>query len=167
MAGTTAPNANGTYNGGHMPSGYTFSRCISCFLTDGAAHIKYYWQYGRSIWFPLVNILNTASPTTSYQSVAFSSVVPPMAKSVTGVLGSFGSSSNATEAAIASDTSGTAECAVVIPTSANPVDSFNTGAPFPDLPLSTPQTLYYKASSGGSTAVTISINGYKFMGDIA
>jgi len=61
-----------------MPSGYTYKRRIGSFLTDGAAHIVKFWQYGDVFQFDVpVSDVDTINPGTS--AVSMTLTVPPIA----------------------------------------------------------------------------------------
>lgn len=163
LASITAPNANGTYAGAHFPTGYTFSRIISCFLTDGSSHIGYYYQVGRRIFQTGLLVFSGKTPqvsTLTSQSIA--AVVPPIAKTVFGEFDSVPFSGVNNHLQVAADSSGTGLREGPITTSSTVTNLGNILLNF-EVPLITSQTVFINfsntATGNGNNFV---INGYTF-----
>lgn len=141
------------YAGTHLPSGYTETAYIGWFQTDGSSHIKSFYQFGRQTWFPKQNALNVTTSVTSFASVSLSTLVPLKAKTVGGTVGT--TAVVGSIVAIASDSSGTAELVwgfQPASSSGTALDNFGSSSPFPNIPLITAQTIYYKTATTSDNA---------------
>lgn len=166
LASLSAPNANGTYSGSNMPSGYTYSRHITCFQTDGSSHIQSYYQRDRSISIlgNTTNIFTNKSPNVNgltLQSIA--AAVPSVAKSVSGYFYCNFASGSITLLSVSTDSSGTGQQSGGINSSSTITGATSTYLNFTNLLISTPQTLYLNFSnSSGGVNNGMAISSYNF-----
>lgn len=149
------------YAGANMPSGYTYSSLIGIWQTNASSQFPIGYQTGRRFFFVPINILDTASPATSYTSISLSGAVPPGATTVSGEAGS-NTSAVSGNISLAGDVNGTGEQLCLIPGSTVPIGTYFSSAPFNDLPVITTQTIYYKGASSGTNAARINVTSYSF-----
>lgn len=148
------------YSGANMPSGYTASALVGVWATNGSGQFQIGYQVDRKIWTQANTVLNTSTQQVSYTSLSISTVVPANAKSVWGDYNLGSSSITNTAASIASSSAGLASVGIDGVVAANG-ESIATG--FPEIPLITPQTIYYTAQVGtGTMSWQIGISGYSF-----
>lgn len=70
-----------------LPAGYTYSALMGVVRNDSSSDFINFSQVGTSIEFTQRNVFNSVSGVATYTSVSLSSVVPPIAKTVSGRLG--------------------------------------------------------------------------------
>lgn len=147
-----AVTSSGTiYSGTHLPTGYTASALIGVWPTDSSSRFVQGIQRGRR-----VNVKSPVSPASltnnsSFTSLSLAAFIPPNAISVGGWVES--PTGAILGVNLAADANGTGEVGAFI----NVVTTF---APFPDIPIITPQTIFYKQTSTG-TALFLP-TGYSF-----
>ena len=153
--------ASSVYLGAHMPSNYTASYLLWVGVTDGAGKLQRFNQYNRLINVNNVQVLSTATGAAdTYATVDLSSVVPPDAYEVMGVLAGT-DNSNPLEMAIAADTSGTYANYVHVAQGTTAMDGYAAAAQFGPIPLTTTQQLAWKTANTSQTNVVL-IGGYQF-----
>lgn len=158
----TSSVAPEVYTGNFMPAGYTASALVSVWRTTAGGAFTVGEQMGRRITWVSNQVLSTTVPQAGYTAFSVSGMVPKNAKWCSG----FGSISNSVASAnsygqLSGSSAGVGEISIA----ANPVNAVNGGVqtPFPDIPLVTPQTLFYKLSTTSGTATLLySISGYTF-----
>lgn len=150
---TSAAQPN-IYGGVNMPAGYTASALVSVWPTNSSGQFIVGYQNDRFIYFAPTAAI-TSGAQTSYTSVLISGVVPPNARSVDGYMIVYGSSFSYGYVASSSSGIGEKQVSGYTGTTAPPA------APFSNLPIITPQTIYYKQNSA-SPGITVNINGYSF-----
>jgi phage-related tail fiber protein len=133
----TAAEVPEVYSGNFTPVGYTASALLGVLPTNASAQFKPGKQKGRTFYFPYVNALATS--TTSATLVAFSvaAYIPKNAISVSGALAVSGTGSM--NSSLAGDSIGSGWRYYSNTNSAG-------SAPFDDLIVDVPQTLYYSAT---------------------
>lgn len=153
----TAAAAPAVYAGGHMPAGYTASALISAWPTNGSGQLIVGLQRDRSVLIQSATALTTSTTQASPTSLSIASIVPPNARTVSG-------QTQATSTAASNiDISVTPNAAAVGVQGAqyNTSGAGGGNAVFRNLPIVTPQTIYYEAiSSGGTPTFVITISGY-------
>ncbi len=157
LLGTLGSTSNGpVYAGSHMPSGYTASALVSSLRANASAQLGNFVQVGRMVEIAEQTILNGGSANTLTE-LSLSAVVPANAQTASGTFGSVYSGSGLT-CYLASNSSGAGEISA-----GSGGTTVTTLAPFKDLILGTPQTIYYTTNGNGSEGVAyISISGYRF-----
>lgn len=165
LLGTNGNTACPTiYGGSHMPSGYTASALIAVWPTNSSAQLIAACLTGRKLTFSPVIVLNVSSNNTSFTAQSISSIVPPNATRIGGVMvNTMGTSPTAGNYYIAiSGNAGTLGYRLMdfsFPATSGAV----AAAMFEDLPIPTPQTLYYEnTASGTSPSSLIELTSYSW-----
>ncbi|CNJ30417.1 tail fiber protein [Yersinia rohdei] len=141
---------------GIMPSGYTASALISVWRTASSQLVIGY-QQGRKIVTQNSVATTSASLPASYIVLSLTGIVPVNAKSTNGWIGITTTSAANNQVFVASSVSGIYEHLM----QSAAVVTLNTV--LPEIPIITPQVIYYKAASNGAVAqFVIDINGYTF-----
>lgn len=141
---------------GIMPSGYTASALISVWRTASSQLVIGY-QLDRKIITPVIPATTSTSLPASYIALGLAAIVPINAKSVNGWVGITTTASVNNQIFISSSASGIYEHLI----QSLPTTTLNM--PFPEMPIITPQAIYYKVASGGTVSLfVIDINGYTF-----
>ncbi|WP_410176811.1 hypothetical protein [Yersinia hibernica] len=139
---------------GIMPSGYTASALVSVWRTASSQFVIGY-QLDRKIITPVVPATTSTSLPASYIALSLSAAVPVNAKSVNGWVGITTTGQANNQIFVASSASGVYEHLI----QSSPITTLN--ASLPEIPIITPQALYYKAASNGTVSLfVIDINGY-------
>lgn len=154
----TSAAAPEIYGGGSMPAGYTASKLLAVLPTDAASQFKAaYWADRSAIIFDSTAVSTTAGVTLALLSIAAS--VPKNAVSVSGSIA-------------ASATSGSGGASMTVSGFANGLGSQSVAGystnpngctcPFRDLPIATPQTVWYTTALAGPGTGTFNmiIKGY-------
>lgn len=147
------------YGGANMPSGYTASALISVWGTNGSGQLVIGTQIDREIGIGTNSTFTTTAAQASLTSFSISAVVPRNAIACRG------------DSTIGSSSAGAGVTLVVCGSSfevarmAQGATSATAGATnvssFPNIPIMTAQTLYYRASiSGGTLTVVVGIAAY-------
>ncbi|MBW5868570.1 phage tail protein [Yersinia enterocolitica] len=157
---TTSVLAPEVYGGANMPSGYTASALVSVWRTASSQFIIGY-QTDRKIIFTSAIAINGNTQQASYAATSLVAIVPVNAKTVSGTRGVASTSGGAAiKNYVASSASGLAEQPMSGGTAAANIDMHIA---FLDLPIITPQTIYYLATaSTGTMTMSIVVNGYTF-----
>jgi hypothetical protein len=152
---SAAPNV---YGGSNMPSGYTASALVSVWPT-GSSLLSAGYQYDRRV-YRINTILssNTTAGSASYASLNISAAVPLNAKYCTGSFSLVNSTAGATNniglAGEPTNLAGLQNASAI---------STSIGMPFGDVPLITPQTIYWTAfTSAGTLSYTATVRSYTF-----
>lgn len=152
---SAAPNV---YGGSNMPSGYTASALVSVWPT-GSSILSAGYQYDRRV-YRINTILssNTTAGSASYASLNISAAVPLNAKYCTGSFSLVNSTAGATNniglAGESTNLAGLQNASAI---------STSIGMPFGDVPLITPQTIYWTAfTSSGTLSYTAVVRSYTF-----
>lgn len=147
------------YGGSSMPSGYTASALISVWPTTSGSQFSGGYQVDRKIWVNAAVVLNTTTTQSSYTSFSAASGVPINARSISGY------------ASVVNTAGNTGNTAQLAPAAGNfaqvPINAYiasNGGAwsmEYRDIPMLTPQTLYYTLSTtGGTCTFSVAIQAY-------
>ena len=136
------------YGGANMPAGYTASALISVWPTDASRRFVVGYQADRKVHFPFVSLLNTTTQQLTLTSLSVAAFVPLNAKTISGQNVAVPSAA----AQVAIDVAGSASGIAGQYFNAY-VGAGATGqAPFNDVPLISPQVLYYIATTAAPTA---------------
>lgn len=154
----TSATAPTIYNGAHMPTGYTASALIGVLPTNSSGQFAPIVLQDREVSFTGITVLST---TTQVPATALTvTSVPKNARFVSGVTGMASSAASIGNIAVY------ANAASVGAKSNNSTMVANSQqtVPFSNLPLSSPQTLYYATfiSSGSGITYTITLSSYIF-----
>lgn len=143
----TSSKASDIYDGSSMPAGYTASALVSVWRTQAGKLVVGYQENRRihTLWGPLLNG-TTQQGTLTAMSIA--GYVPINAKTLSGQL--IASPVNA--GTVAMDVAGTGDGVGGKYYNAYLSAGSNGQAPFSDMPLIFPQTLYYIATSSSASA---------------
>ena len=154
----TTAKANEVYDGQNMPAGYTASALVSVWRVSAGKLVVGY-QEGRRIhtsWGPL---LNDTTQKGTLTALSIAGYVPMNAKTLSGQL----IASPAATGGVAMDVAGTIDGIGGKYYNAYLSAGSSGQAPFSDMPLIVPQTLYYIATSSSATAqFQVLASGYTF-----
>lgn len=157
---TTSVLAPEVYGGANMPSGYTASALVSVWRTASSQFVIGY-QVDRKLVLTNAIAINGNTQQASYAATSLVAIVPINAKTVSGTRGVASTTGGAAiKNYVASNASGLAEQPMSGGTAAANLDMHIA---FIDLPIITPQAIYYLATaSAGTMTMSIVVNGYTF-----
>ncbi|HEN3248717.1 TPA: hypothetical protein U5D40_001185 [Yersinia enterocolitica] len=157
---TTSVLAPEVYGGANMPSGYTASALVSVWRTASSQFVIGY-QVDRKLVLTNAIAINGNTQQASYAATSLVAIVPINAKTVSGTRGVASTTGGAAiKNHVASNASGLAEQPMSGGTAAANLDMHIA---FIDLPIITPQAIYYLATaSAGTMTMSIVVNGYTF-----
>lgn len=142
-----------------LPAGYTHKALVGAVRNDAGSNFVKFWGSGKTVWQAeqaVITATAAAAPAT-YENLALTAFVPPIAKAVFGNAGS--SNGTASQLIIAGDLNGVGACVVACPTSAVTTDGFLSGGPYL-VPLMVAQQLTWQATDG-TAHNRISVSGYE------
>lgn len=150
------------YTGANMPSGYTLSSLVAVWPTDGSSLLKAGYQQGRFVWIPAVTVISTTTAQASLTSLNVAAAIPMNAK-----VAKVGTNISAVNTGVTMTTSiAGSSTGIGVSTSATTSTSGGAGltATVGNIPIITPQTIYYidSVGSGAIAGFTINISGYEF-----
>jgi hypothetical protein len=159
----TAGVQTNVYSGANMPAGYTASALVGVWPTNGSGQFIIGTTLDRRFFSIGVTVLSVTSSQSSFASLSIASAVPPNARSYQGTVATSTTqtTSNTVSTAIACDVNGTGTQSVTSAlTSTSGFQAWiNTG----DVPITAPQTTFWKNSaSGGTPSSVIIIYAYTF-----
>ena len=156
-SGASSPTT--IYPGSNLPTNFTASTLLWSGVTDGSANIPIFFQRQRTIFVNAVQVLSSVagSPNT-YATVSLSTIVPPNAYDVFGVVAGT-STAQPLEMAVAADVTGTYVNYAHAAQSASALDGYAAGVQFGPIPLKTAQQLAWKSANTTQTNVIL-ISGY-------
>jgi len=146
------------YGGNNMPSGYTASALISVWPINSNGKLVEGVQSGRLVGIKSTLALSTSTQQPTFVSLSIAGVVPPNAKSISGV-------------SIIGSTSATTIGFTIASSLANNIGQQNVGAGSGittiqgnySIPISVAQTLYYTVSVGaGTLSLSLFVSQYSF-----
>ncbi|HDL8567164.1 TPA: hypothetical protein PXS11_001065 [Yersinia enterocolitica] len=157
---TTSVLAPEVYGGANIPSGYTASALVSVWRTASSQFVIGY-QVDRKLVLTGAIAINGNTQQASYTAIPLTAIVPINAKTVSGTRGVASTTGGvAIKNYVASNASGLAEQPMSGGTAAANLDMHIA---FIDLPIITPQAIYYLATaSAGTMTMSIVVNGYTF-----
>ncbi|MBY8935023.1 phage tail protein [Pseudomonas fluorescens] len=140
---------------GVAPDGYTFSALLSILPTNASAQFAVAEQVDRQVFYG-TQVLSTTVPVLTLTGLSISAAVPLNAKSVSGNFQGTVSASGYSMALAGSAAAIGLQTFIVNFSGAG-------GGSFLDVPLLSPQTLFYRLSSAGTfNAFAITTNSYRF-----
>jgi microcystin-dependent protein len=140
---------------GFAPDGYTFSALISILPTNASAQFAVAEQVDRQVFYG-TQVLSTTAPVLTLTGLSISAAVPMNAKSVSGNFQGTVSANGYSMALAGSPAAIGLQTFIVNFSGAG-------GGSFLNVPLLSPQTLFYRLSSAGTfSAFAITTNSYRF-----
>lgn len=131
-----------------MPSGYTYKALLGAAVTTGSSIFQAaFVQLDKTVWIALQNVFTNKAVTTinTYQSQSLSTIVPPIAKSWSGIFGT-SVTGNGAQLRVAGDVNGTGAKQLTVELAASSVfQTYFNAAPIDGVPLLTSQTFYWMA----------------------
>lgn len=151
-ANTLAPNVAVA-----PPSGWVATGLISVWPLNASTQFIVGLQKDRDISFLNNQALSSGTIKSSYTALSLSTIIPLNAKKVSGTLQAASTSATTAEVLqVGGDANGSGTQACV-------TGGATVGNGFAQIPLATPQTIYYLATnSAGTPAFGIAISGYSF-----
>lgn len=157
---TSAVQTN-VYSGVNMPAGYTASALVSVWPTNASRQFVVGAQVDREISVANNTVLSTSTTQASLTSFSAAAALPPNARSCRGDFTISSSTASAGANAVITGSSNEIGRTAISATSATV--SAATTFSFPNVAISTPQTLYYRASvSSGTLNFLVNICAYSF-----
>lgn len=149
------------YGGANMPTGYTASALLSVWPTTSGSLLQVGYQNDRTVSFADVNVLTTATVTSTLTALSIASAVPANAKRVKG--GGIVSSTSTGVTLAFSMAGSTTGVGKTTQAATNGVANGGLQGPVLDVPILTTQTIYYTGTvSAGTITFQIYINQYTF-----
>ena len=160
-ANATSSIPGEVYGGASMPAGYTASALLTVVPTNASSQFRPVYALGRDVWIVPVTTLSTGTQQASFTSHNVATAAPMIAKTVDVETTISSSISDVTlSSAIAGSASGIGRKSNAI-TSA--VTGAGLGSGFPEIPIISPQIIFYSCTVGGGTMVfSVNINKYSF-----
>lgn len=157
---SAAVSAPTIYNGANMPAGYTASALLCVLPTNATPAIKACFVRGKTVTFGAVTGPTTTVNVTGGTAASIAAAVPPNAISVGGYLTNTAGTTPGTGGVVTNVSTDASQTGVQNLTY-NPANIGGNAqaAPFANLLLSTPQTIYWGAAvagTGPSASVVIS-----------
>ena len=148
------------YPGTHLPSGYTYSTLLWVGVTTASSQLPAFVQRANRVYVgPTLVLSAAASSLNTYASLGLATVVPYSAVATWGTMG--GTSLSATQLAVAASNTGQAAQYMIGASAGVTLDGFANAGQFTDLPLVTPQTIWWKSANTLQNN-DIAIGGYSF-----
>lgn len=148
------------YLGTHLPSGYTYSTLLWVGVTTASSQLPAFVQRANRVYVgPTIVLSAAASSLNTYASLGLATVVPYSAVATWGTMG--GTSLSATQLAVAASNTGQAAQYMIGASAGVTLDGFANAGQFTDLPLVTPQTIWWKSANTLQNN-DIAIGGYSF-----
>jgi len=119
-----------------LPAGWNFRALVGVVRNDGSSNFVSFYQTGREVIFASTNIFTgkAAGGANTYEILSgatlttYQATVPPLAKAITGTIGSVGAFTSAM--AVAADVNGLGAVHVDCSGGAGALDTFVSAAPF-------------------------------------
>ncbi|MGH8786841.1 MAG: hypothetical protein ACREYA_17380 [Cupriavidus necator] len=144
------------YGGVNMPVGYTASALVSVWPTNASGQFKIGYQRGRSVNFPLATLLSTSTTTGTNTALSVAGAIPPNAVSMGGEMSVQNGSVVTTAIAVSADANPVGQNAISSSAAALMLANYQ-------VPIITPQTVYYTATAASGTPVfTLYTSWYSF-----
>ncbi len=158
----TSAKVGEVYGGANRPAGYTATALVSVWPTDSTGKLKAGVQQDRKICSAATSVLSTAS-IVSNGTLSLSAAVPLNGRRASGNMNvsNSNSASQNTSLYVSSDTNGTGAVQALYALTSS--SGGGIAAPFADIIIATPQTLYYTSSATvAGQLFVVSITGYTF-----
>ena len=153
-------SSGSVYSGVNAPAGFTETALVSVWPTNGSGQFVIGDQFDRVVCPTRNTVLSSATLVQATTSLSIASAVPPNATSVFGSVRFTGVTGTGSLQTTISSNNGFLGYQVVLGYSvATPM-----GSNFANVPLVTPQTIYYGTNNTGVSAATtnIDVTGYTF-----
>ncbi len=158
----TAAIAPNVYGGANMPAGYTASALVSVWPTNSGGNFVVGFQTDRSISIPNVTALSSSTNQTAFTALSISTIVPKNAKTISGTLqsGTNFSGNFTASVTIAGNNLGVGYTLGGLGNMTSSSGGYSY-QPFANVPLITPQTIYYQTNiANGTPSYGVYISGY-------
>ncbi|WP_322067592.1 hypothetical protein [Burkholderia cenocepacia] len=153
----TASVAPNVYSGANMPAGYTASALVSVWSTNSSRQFGVGFQVDRTVNLTSFSVLSTSVQQSSYTPFSVASYIPPNAKLVSGYTNCGSTAASIIGSGVSGSSTGIGSAGT------NGQSILTLGAPFSDVPMVTPQTMFYVATaSAGTMTFSCFISSYKF-----
>ena len=157
----TAGVAPNTYTGAFMPAGYTASALISVWPTNASKQLVIGHQVDREVHLTYVGVLSTAVQQPAFASLSIAAAVPLNARKVSVLVNISSTAASGGVLDTAASASGIGTKNLNFTSSA--VGQWGLQAMHENLPIITPQTIYYIATNSAGTPVfSIFVTSYVF-----
>ncbi|QUN57384.1 hypothetical protein [Burkholderia cenocepacia] len=151
---SVAPNV---YSGANMPAGYAASALVSVWSTNSSRQFGVGFQVDRTVNLTSFSVLSTSVQQSSYAPFSVASYIPPNAKLVSGYTNCGSTAASIIGSGVSGSSTGIGSAGT------NGQSILTLGAPFSDVPMVTPQTMFYVATaSAGTMTFSCFISSYKF-----
>lgn len=158
----TSAAAPEQYGGANIPAGVTETQLIGVWPTNPSSQFIVGYQADRELYFTGIQLISTSSGSGTPTSTSISGVVPLNARSLSGNLtGVNNTAPNGSSVSLAATSTlvGQKQASATAALS-------NAGilTPFSDMPLITPQTMFFTnvAVGGGTSSITANATSYTF-----
>ncbi|WMD23291.1 hypothetical protein RAS12_13250 [Achromobacter seleniivolatilans] len=155
----TATAAPEVYGGANMPAGFTASALLSVWPTNASRQFVVGFQQGRQVSIEVQGVLSSSTQRPTATSLSIAGAVPLNAKAVSGYIALSSSTPTAGSSSVA--TSGSVGVQLFNPQISVAATAYS--APYSNVQLQTPQTIFYTATvTAGTMTAYIGITGYAF-----
>lgn len=146
------------------PADYTYKALVGEVFNASGGDFTTFYRVGNEVWLNITNVFtakaaglaNTYEPVAGADLTLLQTLIPPRARTLSGVMGT---STGGCNFAIAADANGLGAQFAVFDTAGVTFDSWRTAAPFRGVPLKTAQTFYWKAGDTSASG-RVSVSGY-------
>lgn len=140
-----------------LPAGYTFSARVGVVYNGDTGDFRTFYQAGNQVWMEELEVFNEQDGVATYTPATLATFVPTIARTVTG---NMGSSSTTRGMAVAGSATGLGAQVVHAASGSDTLAGFKVAAPFVQVPLPTPQTIFWKTANAGSPQYRITVTGF-------
>jgi len=154
-----APNI---YGGANMPSGYTASALLTVVATNASSQFVPVLVNDRDVFFNAISVLSTTAIVANLTALSIAAAAPLNAKAVSGTI-TISTGGAGTWVTTISGSAITTSTGVGLVTASLGSGSTSLGAGYPlkNIPLVTPQTIYYSTSTtAGSSSTSLAVSHY-------
>src|SRR6185437_6242499 len=151
-----------------MPSGYTYRCMVGAAFWTGSAFNSFV-QFDKKVWCPSQVVFNSfaASAANAWQFQALTTIVPPIAKCASGMMGNSLLAATDCAVAVAGDSFGKGEQIILIlqGSQAAVFENYGQGAgSFHNVPMITPSVIFWMVSTDVGTAAQnrMDITGWEY-----
>lgn len=146
------------YGGANMPAGYTASALVSVVPTNASSQIAVLFQRDRKVACGATSVISNSTINGS-NTIINNLAIPLNARFCSGFL----QIGNSAAAAMSLAIYASAASVGLETLTGNVAAGSSLACPFRDLPVSTPQRMFYSCSSGaGTPTFSIQVTGYEF-----
>jgi hypothetical protein len=142
-----------------LPAGFTAFALMGVLRTDASAHIVAgFNQFGRTAAFNPISIFTGHAQSSSMLSQSVAAAVPPIAKTITGLIGTTSTSSSQIWVSVAADANFTdfrASAGAYLGSNTAYPGSLAVAASFEDVQMTSPQTIYWASLNQNNLAMYV------------